>query len=152
MWVLALSNHTGYHLLNIYYSENHQSNSIFVFHLFCSGYFLSLFLWHINTVGNFRIGQARLIAILNGRWRFFILPCFILESQISIVNDFLILFVTLLSGFPMIMPANNATYIRNIKNQSILRLESILSINAFDELQCFIFHVHPVQTDIIFHI
>ena len=119
MWVIDLSNQTERQLIPICCSGKHQSNSTFVFHLFHSIYFLLLFLRCINAIWKFSIEQAQLIASLNSRWRYFILPDFIPEPQLPIVDDFLLLFVTLLYGIPMSLHTNNTNSLQNIKNLPI---------------------------------
>ena len=59
--------------------------------------------------------QAQLIAVVNTQWNYFLLTDFIPESRIPIVDNFLILFVTLLYGFPMSICVNSTTSLQKIK-------------------------------------
>ena len=141
MLVLDLSNHTERQLLSIYCSEKHQINSIFVFHLPRSRYPLCILLWYINMIRKFFIEHNQLISAENAQWRYFLLLDFIPESRITIVDNFLILFVTLLSGFHIVIHANNTTSLQNIKNPLIWRLEAIPSVNNVFKLQHLLFHL-----------
>ena len=114
MWVIAISNHREWYLLSICCSKNIKV-ALLLYLIFCSGYFICLFLWCINAIREFCMEQAQLIAVVNTQWNYFLLTDFIPESRIPIVDNFLILFVTLLYGFPMSICVNSTTSLQKIK-------------------------------------